>query len=150
MSLQRFTTEVCHALLRFPEQMVPACNAKVSHINVPSCTMWERQFIKYVTKYDANSHSTEQNTLPIVFIISDVNPHSIEQDTQPIVFLISRQVVLYRTCGGTYYPAVSTPKIQSLVDLSTTCHDAINHLYHSNRCSNHSIDPHTVNSHLDG
>jgi hypothetical protein len=76
--------------------------------------------------------------------------HSTEQDTQPIAFLISRQVVPYRICGGTYCPGVSTPKIWSLADSSTTCHDNINHLHYSNRCSNHNIDPHTVNSHLHG
>jgi hypothetical protein len=29
MLLQRSTTGVCHALLWFPEQMVPTCSAKV-------------------------------------------------------------------------------------------------------------------------
>jgi hypothetical protein len=129
MSLQRSTIGVCHALLRFPKQTVPACSAKVSHTNVPSCTMRERCFTKYVTKYDVISHPTEQDTLPVVF-------------------LISRQVILYRTCGGTCCPRVCTPMIQSLADLSTTCHDGINYLHHSNHCSNHNIDPHTVNSHL--
>jgi hypothetical protein len=79
----------------------------------------------------------------------DVIPHSTEQDTQPIAFLISKQVVPYRTHGGTCCPVVSTPMIRSLADSSTTCHDGINHFHHSNRCSNHSIDPHTVTSHLD-
>jgi hypothetical protein len=69
-------------------------------------------------------------------------PHSTEQDTLPIVFLISRQVIPYRTCGGTCCSGVSTPKIQSLAESSTTCHDSINHLYHFNHCSNHSTDPH--------
>jgi hypothetical protein len=92
--------------------------------------MWLRQITKYVTKYDAN-------------------PHSTEQDTQPIVSLISKQVVPHRTCGGTCCPGVSPPKIRPLVDSSTTRHDGINHLHHSNHCPNHSIDPHTVNSHLD-
>jgi hypothetical protein len=68
----------------------------------------------------------------------------------PIVFLISKEVVPYWTRGGICYLWVSTHKIQSLVDLSTTCHDGINHLHHSDHCSNHSIDPHMVNSHLDG
>jgi hypothetical protein len=52
MLLQRSTIGVCHALLHFSEQMVPACSVKVSRTNVPSCTMWFRQIIKYVTKYD--------------------------------------------------------------------------------------------------
>jgi hypothetical protein len=109
----------------------PACSAKVSHTNVPSCTMWERWFTKYVTKYNAI-------------------PHPIEQDTLCIVFLISRQAVPYRTRGGTCCTRVSTPKIRSLADLSTTCHNGINHLNLSNHCSNHNIDPHMVMSHLDG
>jgi hypothetical protein len=102
----------------------PACSAKVSPIG-PSCTMWAW----------VNHHAIS---------------HSSEQDTQPIVFLISKQVALYRTRGGTCCPRVSTPKIQSLADSSTTCHDGINHLHHSNHCSNHSIDPHKAKSHLDG
>jgi hypothetical protein len=131
MPLQRSTIGVCHALLRFSKQTVPACSAKVSRTNVYSCTMWERHFIKYVTKYDDIAHPTKQDTLPIVF-------------------LISRQVIPYRTCGDTCCPGVSTPKIWSLADSSTTCHEDINHLHNSNHCSNHSIDPHTVNSHLNG
>jgi hypothetical protein len=74
--------------------------------------------------------------------------HSSEQDT--IVFLISKQATPYRTRGVTCCPGVSTPKIRSLANSSTTCHDGINHLHHSNHCSNHIISPHTVNSHLDG
>jgi hypothetical protein len=115
--------------------MVPACSAKVSRTNTPSCTMWFRQITKYVTCM------TPKN---------DAHPHSSKQDTQPITFLISRQVIPYRTRGGTCCPGLSTPKIQSLADSSTTCHDGISHLHHFNSCSNHSIDPHTVNSHLDG
>jgi hypothetical protein len=126
MPLERSTTGVCHALLRFPKQMVPACSAKVSYTNVPSCTTWERNFTKY-----------------------DVISHPIEQDTLPIVFLISRQAVPYQTRGGTCCHGLSTPKIRSLADSSTTCYDSINHLHYSNHYSNHNINPHTVNSHLD-
>jgi hypothetical protein len=125
------TTGVCHTLLRFSKQMIPAYSAKVSCTNVPSYTMWFRKITKYCTKYD-------------------VNPYSIEQDIQHITFLISKQVVPYRTRGGKCCLGVSTPNIQSLADSSTTCHDSINHLHHSNHCSNHSIDSHTVISHLDG
>jgi hypothetical protein len=89
------------------------------------------------------------NSQSIVTKYDDI-PHSTEQDTQPIVFLISRQVVPYRTPGGTCFPGVSTPKVRSLADSSTTCHNGINHLHHSNHCSNHNIDPHMINSHLDG
>jgi hypothetical protein len=102
----------------------PACSAKVSPTG-PSCTMWAW----------VNHHAIS---------------HSSEQDTQPIVFLISKQAAPYRTCGGTCCPRVYTPKIRSLADSSTTCHDSINHLHHSNHCSNHSIDRHTVKSLLDG
>jgi hypothetical protein len=61
----------------------------------------------------------------------------------------SSDFITRRTRGGTCCPRVSTPKIWSLADSSTTCHDGINHLHHSNHCSNHNIDPHTVTSHLD-
>jgi hypothetical protein len=63
----------------------------------PSYTMWAR-----LSNY-ANSHSSEQGTLPTV----------------P---LISKQDVPYRTRGGTYCPGESTPKTQSLVDSSMTIH----------------------------
>jgi hypothetical protein len=59
---------------------------------------------------------------------------STEHDTQPIAYLISKEAIPYQTRGDTCSPRVSTPKIRSLVDLSTTCHDDINHLYHSNHC----------------
>jgi hypothetical protein len=109
----------------------PTCSTKDSLAKSPSCTVWFRQMTKYDTK-------------------SVANPHLIEQDTLPIAFLISKHAVPYQTHGGTCCPGVSTPKIRSLADLSTTCHDNINHLRHSNHCSNHNIDPHTVISHLDG
>jgi hypothetical protein len=83
------------AVLRFPAQ------------SGPSCTMWFRQFTKNVTK-------TDHKVL--------CHPHSTEHDTQPIAYPISKQVVPYQTRGGTYCPGVSTPKIQSLVDLSMTSH----------------------------
>jgi hypothetical protein len=107
MSLQRSTIGVCHALLWFPKQTVPACSAKLSHRNVPSCTVCLRQFTKYVTKTDHKVWC---------------HPHSTEHDTQPIAYLISKQVVPYRTRGGTCCHVVSTPKIWSLADLSTTNH----------------------------
>jgi hypothetical protein len=87
MPLQRSTTGVCHTLLWFPKQMVTACSAKVSRTNVPSCTMWFRQFTKYVTKTDHKVWC---------------HPHSTEHDTQLIVFLISKQAIPYRTRGGTW------------------------------------------------
>jgi hypothetical protein len=46
--------------------------------------------------------------------------HSSEQGTLPTASLISRQVVPYRTRGGTCYPRVPTPKTRSLADLSMT------------------------------
>jgi hypothetical protein len=87
--------------------MVPACSAKVSHTNIPSCTMWFRQFIKYVTK---TNHKVW------------CHPHSTEHDTQPIAYLICNQAIPYRTHGGTCCPRVSTPKIRPLVDSSMTNH----------------------------
>jgi hypothetical protein len=107
----------------------PTCSAKVSQCRYvvpwPLCNMWAW------AKSQAISHSSEQDTLPIVF-------------------LISKQAIPFQTCSGTCYPVVSTPKIQFVVHSSTTCHDGIHHLHHSNHCSNHIIDPHTVKSHLDG
>jgi hypothetical protein len=84
-------------------QMVPACSAKISCTNIPSCTMWFRQFTK--TDHKVWCH-----------------PHSTEHDTQPIVFLISKQAIPYQTRGGTCCPRVSTPKIQSLADSRMTNH----------------------------
>jgi hypothetical protein len=107
----------------------PTCSAKVSWVDTryhsPSCTMWAW------AKSQAISHASEQDMLPIVF-------------------LISKQVIPYQTCGGTCCPGVSTPKIRSLEDSSTTCHDGISHLQHAKHYSNHNIDPHMVISHLDG
>jgi hypothetical protein len=48
--------------------------------------------------------------------------HSSEQGTLPTASLISKQVVPYRTRGGTYCPKVSTPKTWSLADSSMTNH----------------------------
>jgi hypothetical protein len=73
--------------------------------------------------------------------------HPIKQLTR--ASLISQQAIPYWTCDGTCCPWVSTPHIRSLADLSTTCYDGINHLHHSNHCSNHNINPHKVNSHHD-
>jgi hypothetical protein len=109
----------------------PAYSAKDSPVKGPSYSVWFRQITKYDTK-------------------NDVNPHSTEKDTQLIAFIIRKQAVPYWIRGGTCCPGGSPPKIRSLVNSSTTCHDSINHLHHSNRCSNHIIDPHTFNSHLDG
>jgi hypothetical protein len=88
-------------------QMVPAGSAKVSRTSVPSCTMWFRQFTKYVTNTDHKVWC---------------HPHSTELDTQPIGYLISKQAIPYRTRGGTCCPELSTPKTQSLADSSMTNH----------------------------
>jgi hypothetical protein len=50
------------------------------------------------------------------------NSHSSEQGTLPTASQISKQVVPYRTCGGTCYPDVSTPMTRSLADSSMTNH----------------------------
>jgi hypothetical protein len=48
--------------------------------------------------------------------------YSSEQVSLPTVSLISKQVVPYRTRGGTCCPGVSTPKARSLADSSITNH----------------------------
>jgi hypothetical protein len=83
------------AVLRFPAQ------------SGPFCTMWFRQFTQNVTKMGHKDRS---------------HPHSTEHDTQHIAYLISKQVIPYRTRGDTCCPGVSTPKTQSLADLSLTSH----------------------------
>jgi hypothetical protein len=55
-------------------------------------------------------------------ITSSVFPHTTKQDSQPTTSLISRQVIPYRTHGGTCCPGVSTPKIRSLADSSMANH----------------------------
>jgi hypothetical protein len=57
-----------------------ACSAKDSLAKGPSVTMWFREIIEYVTKYDTKN---------------DAQPHSTEQDTQPIAFLVSKKAVPY-------------------------------------------------------
>jgi hypothetical protein len=49
--------------------------------------------------------------------------HSSEQDTLPTSSLINKQVVPYRTHGGTCCPGMSTPKTWSLADSSMTNHE---------------------------
>jgi hypothetical protein len=70
--------------------------------------------------------------------------HSSEQGTLPIASLISKQVVPYRTRGGTCCPGVSSPKTHSLVDSSMTNmnREGRNLPHHFKPCSNHSIEPH--------
>jgi hypothetical protein len=107
MPLQRSTTGVHHALLWFSDKWSPLAVLWFPTRSDPSCTMWFRQFTKNATKTDHKDRS---------------HPHSTEHDTQPIAYLISKQAVPYRTRGGTCCPGVSTPKIQSLADLSMTSH----------------------------
>jgi hypothetical protein len=63
-----------------------------------------------ITKVSRGTHGTMPNS------------HSSEQGTLPTASLISKQVVPYRTCGGTCCPMVSTPKTQSSIDSSMTNH----------------------------
>jgi hypothetical protein len=102
-SLLAVTNVYYRSTLWFPEQTVPACSAKVSHTNAPSCTMWFRQFTKY-------EHKVWRH------------PHSTEHDAQPIAYPMSKQGVPYRTHGGTCCPGTSSPKIRSLADSSMTNH----------------------------
>jgi hypothetical protein len=101
MLLQRPTTGVCHALLRILTQCGPACSAEVSHIRWPLL----HHVVQAVHK---ECH------------IDGSHPHSTEHDTLPVAYQISKQVIPYRTRGGTCYPGGSTPKIRSLADLSMT------------------------------
>jgi hypothetical protein len=55
-------------------------------------------------------------------IMSYIFLHTAEQDSQPVAALISKQAVPYWTRGSTCCPGVSTPKTQSLADLSMTNH----------------------------
>jgi hypothetical protein len=92
-TVSRQTTPL--VVLRFPAQ------------SGPFCTMWFRQFTQNVTKTGHKDMS---------------HPHSTEHDTRTIAHQISKQAFPYRTCGGTCCPGVSTPKIQSIADLSMTSH----------------------------
>jgi hypothetical protein len=87
--------------------MVPACSAKVSHTKWPLLHHVVQTFTKNLTKTDHKDWS---------------HPHSTELDTEPTTYLISKQVIPYRTRGGTCCPGVSTPNIRSLIDLSMTSH----------------------------
>jgi hypothetical protein len=64
MSLQRFTIGICHTLLRFPHKG-PAYSTK-----------------DYQQRPLLHPSGPRRNTMSF--------PHSTEQDTQPIVFLISK------------------------------------------------------------
>jgi hypothetical protein len=79
MSLQRFTTVVCHALLWFPPQALLAVQRFPPQAPLATCG----SPAKYLTI-----------------------PHSSEQDTLLIVFLICKQAVPYQTRGSTCYPRV--------------------------------------------
>jgi hypothetical protein len=91
----------------FPHKVAPLAVLRFPTQSGPFCTMWFRQFTKNVTKMGHTDGS---------------HPHSIEHDTLPVAYLISKQVVPYRTRGGTCCPEGSTPKIQSLADSSMTSH----------------------------
>jgi hypothetical protein len=107
MLLQRSTIGVCHDLLWFSDKWSPLAMLRFSTQSDPFCTMWFMQFTKNVTKTDHKEGS---------------HPHSTKHDTQPIAYLISKQLISYRIYGDTCCPRRSTPKIQSLADLSITNH----------------------------
>jgi hypothetical protein len=73
----------------FPHKVAPLVVLRFPAQSDPFCTMWFRRFTKNVTKTGHKDRS---------------HPHSTEHDTQPIAYLISKQVVPYRTCGGTCCP----------------------------------------------
>jgi hypothetical protein len=107
MPLQRSTTGVCHALLRFPDKRSPLAVLRFPAQSGPSCTMLFRRFTKNVTK----TNHKDRN-----------HPHSTEHDTQPIAYIISKQAIPYWIRGGTCCPGVSTPKIRSIADSSMGNH----------------------------
>jgi hypothetical protein len=79
----------------FPVTQVPACNAKVFS--------WLEPLL----------HLVDQITFCVF-------PHTTEQDSQPTTSLISKQAIPYHIRGDTCCSVVSTPKTQSLADLSMT------------------------------
>jgi hypothetical protein len=107
MPLQMSTTGVCHVLLWFLDKW-------------PRLQCWD--FMHKVAPFapcgSGSSHRLSQRLITNIGAI----PHSTEHDTQPIAHLISKQVVPYRTRGGTYCPRVSTHKIQFLADSIMTRH----------------------------
>jgi hypothetical protein len=112
----------------FPRPRVPTCSAKVSS--------WLEPLLNLVDQ-----------------ITSCAFPHIVEQDSQHTASLISKQVIPYRTHGGTCCPRVSTPKIQSLADSSMRNHISWRILAAStipNLTQTTSLNLTTVNSHHDG
>jgi hypothetical protein len=75
----------------------------------------------------ARSAKVSSYLKPLLYLVDQITsyifPHTTMQDSQPTASLISKQVVPYRTRGGTCCPGVSTPKIWSLADLSMTNHN---------------------------
>jgi hypothetical protein len=131
MPLQRTATEVHHALLRILQQRALVAVLRISQQRAPlaPCSSSRSQSMSHVWH-------KEWCTSPLNWA----------RHTQPIAFQISKQAVPYQTRDGTCCPRVSTPRIWSIADLSTTCDDGFNHLHHSN----HNIDCHTIISHLNG
>jgi hypothetical protein len=80
-----------------------------------------------VTRVPASSAKVSSWLKPLLHLMDQITfcvfPHTTEQDSQPIASLISKQAVPYRTRGDTCCPGVSTPKTQSLADLSMTNHN---------------------------
>jgi hypothetical protein len=94
MPLQRPTTGVCHALLRIPTQSGPRLQCcgfphKVAPFALCGSDSSQRMSQRRVTKTGHKDRS---------------HPHSNEYVTQPIAYLISKQVISYRTRGGTCCP----------------------------------------------
>jgi hypothetical protein len=102
MSLQKFTTGVCHALLRFPDKR-------------PYLQCWGFLHTVALLHHVVQVVHTKCHT-------DRSHTHSTEHDTQPIAYLISKQVIPYRAHGCTCCPGVSTPMTQSLANSSMTNH----------------------------
>jgi hypothetical protein len=112
----------------FPWPRVPACSAKLSSCLEPLL------------------HLVDQITLCVF-------PLTSKQDSQPTASLISKQVVPYRTHGGTCCHGVSTPKTRSLADSSMINHNSwwiptVSTIPTHAQTTASNLT--TVNSHLDG
>jgi hypothetical protein len=79
-----------------------------------------------VTQVPGSSVKVSLWIKPLLHLVDQITfcvfPHTTEQDSQPTTSLINRQVVPYRTRGGTFCPGMSTPKTRSLAYLSMTNH----------------------------
>jgi hypothetical protein len=107
-----------------------------------------------IAKLSRGSHGTTTPLAPCEHgWVTTPNSHSSKQGTLPTTSLINKQVVPYRTRGGTCCSGVSTPMTRSLADSSTTNHitwriPTISTI--PNLAQTTTLNLTTVKSHLDG